>query len=145
MSSRRPNPPHRRPEDWPERLAAHIAAHRATPFDWGRHDCATFAADWVRALHGFDPLAPWRGTYASEGEYLALIDPDGLDGLMDAAAAAHGLPEGTPAFARRGDIALVRLGNEECVGVVDMVRVAVPTLAGIRMAPRRFIIRCWAI
>jgi hypothetical protein len=141
----RPRSPWRRPEDWPERLAAHVAAHRASGFAWGVHDCATFAADWVRLLHGFDPLAPWRGAYADEAGFLALLGPNGLGGLMATAAQAHGLPEGSPAHARRGDVALVRLGNEECAGIVDALDVAVPTLAGIRMAPRRAIARVWSV
>jgi hypothetical protein len=33
-------------------------------------------------------------------------------------------------------VALVRLGNQECLGLVDGRHVAVPTLAGLRLAPR---------
>ena len=37
----------KRLEDWPERLAAYVDAHRDTPFRWGQNDCATFAAGAV--------------------------------------------------------------------------------------------------
>lgn len=37
----------------------------ARPFVWGECDCTSAACDVFRALHGVDPLAPWRGRYAS--------------------------------------------------------------------------------
>lgn len=142
----RPRPARARPQDWPERLAAHIAAHRASEFAWGRADCATFTADWVAAMHGTDPLAGLRGAYGTEAEYLAMADAHGsLSAMAGATAALHGLPECPPAYAQRGDIALVRLGNEECLGIVDALAVTVPTLAGIRLAPRRGIVRAWSV
>jgi hypothetical protein len=143
---KRPPPARTRPADWPERLAAHTARWRATPFAWGQHDCATFAAGWVLEIHGFDPLEPLRGAYATEAEYLGLLeDAGGLLALMQRAAARNGLPECGPAFAQRGDIALVRLGNEECVGLVDAVGVTVPTCERLRIAPRSAILHAWAV
>lgn len=139
-------PPRARPQDWPERLAAHIAAHRAAPFAWGAHDCATFAADWVRMMHDADLLAELRGTYATEAEYLALVAAGGgLSAMAGAAAARLGLPECLSAYAQRGDVVLVRFGNEECLGVVDALSVTVPALGGIRLAPRRGIVRAWSV
>lgn len=135
-----------RPQAWPELLAAHLAAGRSTPFAWGAHDCATFVADWVQALHGTDPLAPWRGTYDSEAGFEALVAPTGgLGGFVAGVAEAAGFPPCPPAFVQRGDAALVRLGNEECLGIVEAKHVAVPTLAGIRLAPRAGIVRAWAL
>lgn len=34
-------------------------------FEWGRHDCCLFAADWVRECLGVDPAAAVRGNYSS--------------------------------------------------------------------------------
>lgn len=42
-------------------LDAYLARHRATPFAWGQHDCCTFAAGWVQARTGLDPMAGLRG------------------------------------------------------------------------------------
>lgn len=50
----------RRP-DWRERLAAHLLAARATPFDWGAHNCVLACADAVLAMTGADPIADLRG------------------------------------------------------------------------------------
>jgi hypothetical protein len=136
----------RRLQAWPELLAAHLAAGRHRPFAWGVHDCATFVADWVRALHGTDPLAAWRGSYDSEAGFDALVAPaGGLAGFVAGVATAQGFPSCPPAFVQRGDVALVRLGNEECLGLVDAKHVAVPTLAGIRLAPRSAILQAWAV
>ena len=36
------------------------------PFEWGRCDCTSAVCDIFAALHGVDPLAPWRGSYDSQ-------------------------------------------------------------------------------
>lgn len=48
-----------------EGLSAHIRRGMLTPFAWGSHDCATWAADWAAALSGVD-CAPWRGRYTDQ-------------------------------------------------------------------------------
>lgn len=37
-------------------------------FVWGRSDCMTVIADWVRERTGTDPMRDLRGTYASAAE-----------------------------------------------------------------------------
>lgn len=46
-----------RPHDWPERLIATLERHRACPFEWGVHDCATLVRDVAAALGAADPFA----------------------------------------------------------------------------------------
>lgn len=136
--------PHR-PADWPEQLGQALAAARHVPFAWGEHDCATIACDWVMAMRGVDPMAADRGVYATEAEFEALVEPGGLAEFVADRAAAAGIAECPPAFAQRGDIALVRIGNQECLGLIDGRHVAVPTLAGLRLAPRAAVVRAWAV
>lgn len=52
-----------RKADWPERLSPFVRARARTPFRWGRHDCALFAADWILESTGHDPAAWFRGRY----------------------------------------------------------------------------------
>ena len=142
----RPAAPRTRPQDWPDRLVAYLAQCRPLGFAWGTHDCASFAAGWVQAVHGFDPLDGIRGTYASEAEYEALLQEwGGLGALLDQIAAIHELPECPPAFARRGDIVLAMVGNMEGLGIMDAVNVAVVGPDRMRLAPRSAILRAWVV
>lgn len=64
-------------------LSTYLSDAASVPFAWGQADCMTFAGDWVRALAGRDPVAPWRGAYASETEALELVSrAGGLAALM---------------------------------------------------------------
>lgn len=141
-------PAHPRVEAWPERLAALIEARREAPFAWGSHDCCLFAADAVLASTGRDPAAAVRGSYASEAEAEALmLGAGGLEAFVAAAAAEAGLPEIPVAFAQRGDIALVRPGNDPAVGVVLGDRVAVVGMDRMGFLPigAAGVLRAWAV
>ena len=59
-------------DDWPERLAAVVACHRAAEFGWGTFDCATFFADAVQAVCGEDPFNG-HGCWASERDALRVL------------------------------------------------------------------------
>lgn len=54
------------------------------PFEWGRCDCTSAVCDIFAALHGVDPLAPWRGAYADERTALRIVA--GLGGVSAALA-----------------------------------------------------------
>jgi len=89
--------------DWPQRLAAAIAARRDVPHIWGQNDCALFAADLVAAETGQDFGAMFRGRYSDEEGAKAILAAHGWATLAD--VADHCLPrrEGRP---RRGDLVL---------------------------------------
>src|SRR5690606_29994477 len=95
-----------RREDWPERLAAFVAARRRTPFAFGTHDCALFAADWIVECTGADPIAPLRGQWTDERSALRILQDNG--GIEALACRYLGDPI-APLLARRGDIVLVDL------------------------------------
>lgn len=135
-----------RPQDWPDRLVAHVASWRGQAFAWGTHDCATYVAGWVQAMHGIDILDGIRGTYGTEAEYEAMLQEwGGLGPLADSVTAIHGLPPCPPAFVMRGDIALLEVGNMLGLGLVDAVAVTVPGVDRVRLVPRSAIIRAWAV
>ena len=80
------------------------------PFEYGRFDCLLYLADWVKARHGFDPAAQWRGRYDTAEAAQSLIETyDGLYGLVAAGLEGHIDPRQGPA--RPGDIAIVMPGR----------------------------------
>lgn len=132
-----------RPEDWPERLAAFFEARGATPFAWGSNDCVTFAAGWLRELSGIDVLAG-IGPWADEAEAEALLaERGGLVAAAEAALAGAGIPEIAPELAGRGDIVLLRAGNDEPLGICAGPRCAVAGPDGVLFLPRAMILRAW--
>lgn len=89
-------------------LDAFISARRSTPFAWGVHDCATFAADWVLQRTGNDPLADLRGVGLQPLARMRLLHRAG--GYVKAASDRLGNAQ-PGAFARRGDVVLLRTGH----------------------------------
>lgn len=47
------------------------------PFEWGCCDCTSAVCDIFAALHGVDPLAPWRGSYDSQRQAWRVIAANG--------------------------------------------------------------------
>ena len=93
-----------RAKGWEQRLyrLTTMAAH--APFEWGAHDCVTFAADCVIAMTGRDPIQDMRGTWSTEiGAKRAMLKAGSRD-LGD--LAADRLEEIPVSMARRGDIVL---------------------------------------
>ncbi|MBK1656840.1 DUF6950 family protein [Paracraurococcus ruber] len=132
--------------DWPERLADLLDARRDQPFWYGGQDCGSFAGDVALALTGEDPIAWLRGAYGSEAELDAILrDLGGFEAAAERTMAEFGSPEIPPAFAQRGDWALVEAGNMLLLGVVVDHRVAVTGLDGLRYVPLRMARRTWAI
>lgn len=110
--------------DWHSRLSDYIDAVRRTPFAYGRHDCALFAAGAVEAMTGVDPSVELRGKYKTLG--------GGLRQLKRLGFADHGefaaflFEEVHPSHAQIGDIAAIDLGGGAiALGVVQGARIFV--------------------
>jgi hypothetical protein len=71
-------------------------------FDWRRHNCAHFVADWVRVATGVDPLADLRGVQTLDGWHQA-AGPD----LRAAVTARLGVAPKLPTLAQCGDVVLL--------------------------------------
>lgn len=139
-------PARRRFADWPERLAAIVEARRTQPFWWGGQDCGMFAADVAVALTDEDPAAWLRDAYDSEDALEQILrDCGGFEAAVERTMLEFGAPECPPAFAARGDWALVQAGNLLMVGVVIDDRIAVTGMDGLRFVPLRLALRTWAI
>lgn len=86
-------------------LITYAAEAGQRPFRPGRHDCALFAAGWVKLATGQDLARGWRSTYRSLKRGQHLLEEAGFADHV--ALAAEHLPEVAPAFAQIGDIAVL--------------------------------------
>lgn len=135
-----------RRQDWPERLAELVEARREAEFTWGSFDCAMWAADAVVAVAGEDPLAHVRGTYSTEAEADAILAAaGGFEAFMVEAFRAFGAPECPTCLLQRGDVGLVRYGNQLSAAVSLGHCAAVPGLHGLSFLAPRMFVRGWAI
>lgn len=89
-------------------LEEYLSTARQKPFEWGRHDCVMFAANWVRLATMRDPAARWRGRYATRMEAARRIKEAGADTMLAAGDILFGAARllQRPIDARRGDVAL---------------------------------------
>jgi len=90
--------------DWQSRLSEYIGSVRdgGLQFQYGKHDCCTFAAGAVEAITGVDPIPEFRGKYQTEiGSLKALkkLGAGNLEATLDAKFPAQGI-----AHAQRGDL-----------------------------------------
>lgn len=98
---------------WESILAETIEAARHTPFAWGTHDCALWAADCVYAMTGVDYAAPFRGQYQTEAEAKRLIE--GQYGSLGGYVSRH-LVSVPLEQVRRGDVVMWRRALGICEG-----------------------------
>jgi len=121
-------------------LITYASEAGARPFRPGRHDCALFAAGWVKQVTGQDLARGWRSTYRSlkRGQQL-LVDAGFADHV--ALAAAH-LPEVAPAFAQVGDLAVL---DDQAFGIVagEMIYCLKPE--GLGLVPRSAMRRAFQV
>lgn len=98
-----------RPEDWPARLDLFFKEAQTRSFAWGQHDCALWAADWLLVLGYPDALGDLRGRWSSHlGAARLLKRLGGLGTATGCRLAAIGVQTVSVAFARRGDLVLIR-------------------------------------
>ena len=105
-----------RREDWLARLEALIADAERKLFEWGQHDCCTFAMDAVEAVTGRHPLPELRGAYASRLGAARWLAERGFEDLPSALDVYAGARRPGPRLAQRGDVVLVK---DFAAGVMD--------------------------
>ena len=121
-------------------LIAYAAEAGQKPFRPGRHDCALFAAGWVKLSTGKDFARGWRSTYRSLRRGQQLLEDAGFSDHVDFAA-AH-LPVIAPAFAKVGDIAVL---DDNAFGIIagEMIYCLKPE--GLGLVPRRAMRRAFQL
>lgn len=115
-------------------LREYLYGHRGRALRPGKHDCALFAAGWVKACSGRDLAADWVGRYGSFEEGQALLEGAGHADHVD--LAAHHLEE-LPGWmaARVGDIAVMEEAGHLAFGIVGGAYVHVLGLRGLDILP----------
>jgi hypothetical protein len=121
-------------------LIAYAAEAGQKPFRPGRHDCALFAAGWVKIATGQDHARGWRSTYRSLRRGQQLLEEAGFADHV-ALAAAH-LPEIAPAFAQISDLAVL---DDQAFGIVAGEMIYCLTPAGLGLVPRGAMRRAFAV
>lgn len=131
--------------DWPERLAAYLAACRPLRYVLGRHDCVGFAAGAVQAVTGAQVLPVQWSTPAEAARALRAVG--GLRRAVDAV-----LPRlSVPALAQRGDVVLVRVpvangrAARQWLAVADGPRWWAPSLTGLESGPMDCAALAWGV
>ncbi len=100
----------------------------------GEWDCATYPAAWAIACGYPDPLARWRGAYATEDEARQLMtDCGGLVEMYAAGIADAGIPETTAPY-EAGDIGVIRLIGEQAGAIYTGERWALCAERGMTFA-----------
>jgi hypothetical protein len=70
-------------ENWESALYEFVESRRNMPFEWGKNDCALFAADAVLAMSGRDFATEYRGKYDTETKAKKILVKEGLENLVD--------------------------------------------------------------
>jgi hypothetical protein len=128
-------------------FAAVIARARRQPFEWGVHDCVTFAAAAVQATTGRQVLAELhlQPTWRTAPEAAAAIDSVGS--LRVALGFLFGPP--VPILcARAGDVALVRDPQHparELLAVVHHGALLAPSEAGLAVFAPTHAVAAWSV
>lgn len=121
-------------------LIAYAADAGQRPFRPGHHDCALFAAGWVKLVTGRDLARGWRSTYRSLRRGQQLLEEAGFADHV-ALAAAH-LPEIAPAFAQVGDLAVL---ETQAFGIVAGEMIYCLRPEGLGLVPREAMRRAFAV
>jgi hypothetical protein len=92
---------------WEVLLAAAVDDARTRSFNWGTHDCATWAFDLRRdMLSGDDTAALWRGRYRTARGAARVMRRLGWASMPEAGVALLGMPLANVRLAQRGDLML---------------------------------------
>ena len=122
----------RNSDEWFAALDGFFSSKEDTPFEWGTHDCCTFAADWVKLATGIDPMEDLRGLDSAIAAHRALSEAGGMLAAVDLRMGPHL----TGPFAHAGDVAMTtsETGSKVmavCVGA----HLAVPGVVGLQLVP----------
>jgi uncharacterized protein DUF6950 len=137
--------------DWPARLEAFLRDNATRKFRYGSWDCCLMVCEAIDVMTGFDPGQAFRGAYYSLDT--ALLEASQYCGqgsvraVVEAVARDLSLVEVKPAFAQRGDVALLKRARGWSLGLValDGAGLLVAGAKGIVRAPVKFAQKAWHV
>ncbi len=121
---------------------------RGRSFQWGVHDCCTFACDVIRDAGGVDYAAPFRGRYrsaAGAARVLRRFAGGGLEAAAEKIAQDNGLEEVPPLMAQRGDFVLLDAAEGPALGVCLGATFIAAGPAGAVSLPLKRARRAWRV
>ncbi len=130
-------------DNWPSRLAEAVAAAEHTPFAWGAHDCAAFAAACEKAITGETQFGDVLGNHQTALGAARRLKRAGFDDI-EALVAAR-LPEIGVNFAQRGDIVVTDSELGPVIGVMLGDVFVSPGDDGLARQERIFARRAWRV
>lgn len=77
------------------------------PMQWGKDDCALWAANILRPVLGYDPAAAWRGRYRTRSGAYRVLGKSNLANAIRAVARRHHWKRIYPTLAQAGDVGMV--------------------------------------
>jgi hypothetical protein len=129
---------------WETVLAAAVDDARTRSFNWGTHDCATWAFDLRRELTGGDDTAAlWRGRYRTARGAARVMRRLGWASMRQAGTALLGTPLADVRLAQRGDLALSP--DSTSFGVCLGAQVAFLAPEGLTLRPLTSCALAWRI
>lgn len=128
---------------WEQALVSYTRANLRTPYRWGLHDCALFAASCVKVITGQDFAEGLRGTYNDEDGARRVLASLGCADVGD--LASRYLPEISRAEPRRGDIVMNEGAFGPFLAVVDGRTSVGPSARGLTHTIIDHAIRAWAV
>ncbi len=131
-----------RPHGWEDRLGLEFTAASKRAREWGVHDCASFADRCVVAIFGASPWTDEFRAYETEmGAALATRRAGGFEAQLDRFADRIDWRR-----AWRGDLAVIDVGGDLAVGVVDVGAVLVAgDPAGLAARPLSSAVTVWGL
>lgn len=126
--------------DWQQRFYAFLFEKKDEPFQWGVHDCVTFAHQVAEVVTG--KVFMIEANWADEETALRSIE---LLGGIEAAVAEHLGPPVPWGWCSAGDIVLTEFEGKELLAVHDGVKLIGPGETGLRRIPFKFATVGWRL
>ncbi len=131
---------HRVP-DWPRQLDAVVNDARVRPFNWRRHNCATFAADCVEAMTGVSLHERFADCLTSVRR--AVLNAEFLEEHADSIL---GVERRIPVrLAQRGDVVIVRVEPAPALAVCLGISAAAVGPTGVSFVRMEAALCAWRI
>ena len=130
-------------------LADFLHSKLSQPFQWGVNDCCLFSADWCVVAGKGDPMADFRGKYASAREAIALwrnVGGYAVEGPRRFEEMGFLLVENPRGFSRRGDIALFHSSpHHTAFGIIEGGGIWGLAPSGVNRIPMDKALKVWRV
>lgn len=122
---------------WESKLTDFIAKCSNIPFEWGTHDCATFARKCVELITNQKLDIP---TWSSKKEALLLLSEKSLEEYVDEV-----LTQVDVNYVQRGDVVATNTDEGMALGIYVSPTGAFASKNGILYIPREQIVKAWRV